>query len=218
MADIPGLIEGAHEGKGLGGEFLRHIERTRVVVHLVDPAGYGGAEPLAGIKVIEAELKGYSRELASKPRLLALNKMDIPGAEALLQRIRKRYPKRKVFGLSAITGAGVGTLLDALLKTLAANPRPAHPASPAGHGRRPAALLVKLEKGFQIGNPSPGVFAISGRGVERLAAMSNFSLPESLSRFQNILKKVGLDRSLRRAGVKAGDTIRIGKTEFEWAE
>ncbi|HAH06743.1 MAG TPA: hypothetical protein DCM05_09505, partial [Elusimicrobia bacterium] len=216
LADIPGLIEGAHEGKGLGDEFLRHVERTRVIVLLVDPAGYKETDAVAGVRVIEAELKGYSRTLAKKPRLLALNKTDLPEAEAVLKRLRKRYPKRKVFGVSAATGEGVTALLDAMLRTLAANPRPVHVPAP-GNGSG-AAQSLRVERGFLIEQSSPGVFAVSGRQLERLSAMSNFSQPEAVSRFQNILKKVGLDRALRRAGVKPGDTIRIGGTEFEWED
>lgn len=213
LADIPGLIEGAHAGKGLGGDFLRHVERTRVIVHLVDPAGYLETDPVNGVRVIEAELKSYSRALAAKPRLLALNKSDLPEAEAVLGKLRRRYPKRKVFSVSAATGAGVSALLDAVLRLLATAPPPG--LKPV-NGGAPAALRV--EKGFRVEKLEEGGFAVSSPQLERLAAMSNFSQPESLSRFQNILKKVGLDRALRRAGVKPGDPIRIGAAEFEWAD
>jgi len=215
LADIPGLIEGAHEGRGLGVEFLRHIERTRVIVHLIDPGGFGGADPLAGIRVIEAELKGYRRRLAAKPRLLAVNKMDLPGAADVLRRVRKRYPKRKVFGLSAVTGAGVGAVLDAALRALSQAPREAAKPSAADGARREP---FRLERGFEIRRPAEGVYGVSGPMIERLAAMTDFSLPESVRRFQNILRKVGLDRALKRAGVREGDTVRIGKAEFEWSD
>jgi GTP-binding protein len=218
LADIPGLIEGAHEGRGLGDEFLRHIERTRVLVHLIDPAGFGGVEPLAGIRVIEGELKGYGRKLAAKPRFLAVNKMDLPGAAEVLRRVRKRYPKRKVFGLSAATGEGVPSLLDAALRALSRLPPDIPKQAEPGNGALSKADSLKLERGFEIRRLEAGIFGLSGGMIERLAAMSDFSLPESLRRFQNILRRVGVEKALKRAGVREGDTVRIGKIEFDWSD
>ncbi|MBI5242482.1 MAG: GTPase ObgE [Elusimicrobia bacterium] len=256
LADLPGLIEGAHEGRGLGGDFLRHVERTRLLIHLVDPSGFKGVEPLAGIRVIEEELRSYdralsrgsaasesrwgaaSRRLAAKPRFLAVNKLDLPGAEEALRRVRGRYPKRKVFALSAVTGEGVSKLLDAALRALARM----GPPPPEGRGHEAAVLagrclsapgegaasgngggtgrssMLKLERGFEVERAGPGAFKVFGSQVERLAAMSDFALPESLRRFQNILRRVGVDRALKRAGVREGDTVRIGKIEFEWQD
>ncbi|MEK7743413.1 MAG: GTPase ObgE, partial [Elusimicrobiota bacterium] len=128
-ADIPGLIEGAHEGKGLGDEFLRHVERTRILVHLVDPLGFAGKTPVEGVRAVEAELKGYSRVLASKPSILAVNKTDLPEAAEAVRRIRARWRKRRVFALSAATGEGVGPLLDAVSTLLSRLPRP-EPTAP----------------------------------------------------------------------------------------
>src|SRR4029077_19595202 len=107
VADIPGLIEGAHTGKGLGAEFLRHVERTRVLVHLVDPAGYDGQDAVSGVATIAGELKSFAPRLGAKPRGLAVNKMDLPGAEEVRKKISKRYAKAKPMAISVATGDGL---------------------------------------------------------------------------------------------------------------
>ncbi len=215
-ADIPGLIEGAHEGKGLGDEFLRHVERTRILVHLVDPLGFAGKTPVEGVRAVEAELKGYSRVLASKPSILAVNKTDLPEASEAVRRIRARWRKRRVFALSAATGEGVGLLLDAVSTLLSRLPRP-EPKVPASVENGPrAARTVRMEAGFRVDRTGPGLFQLKGEGVERAAAMTDMALEESVRRLQGIFKKVGVDKALRRAGVREGDSIRVGRVEFEW--
>ena len=212
-ADIPGLISGAHEGKGLGAEFLRHIERTRVLVHLVDPAGYGGRDPVAGIKDIETELKGYSPELLAKPRLLAVNKLDLPGAEEVWRRVRARYPRR-AFAISAATGAGVGALLDRIIEELSRRPPgPLTFTDPAADTR-----TVRMDTGFRVRALGGGRFELDGRFVRRASAMLDASLPEAVQRFQNSLKRIGVDRALKRAGIREGDLVRCGAFEFEWSD
>ena len=116
VAEIPGLIEGAHEGRGLGDKFLRHVERTKVLIHLVDIAGYEGRVPYDDYRKLNYELKSYSKELAKKPQVIALNKMDIPVAAENLKKFRKRMPKTKVYPISAVTKEGVKELLDAVYK------------------------------------------------------------------------------------------------------
>ncbi|MFA6030299.1 MAG: GTPase ObgE [Elusimicrobiota bacterium] len=215
MADIPGLIEGAHTGKGLGDEFLRHVERTRLLVHLVDPQGFGTSDALDGVRVIEAELKGYSPALAAKPRVLAVNKADLPGAKELYAKLKRRYPKRRIFLISAATGEGVKGLLDVLIADLARIPL----TKPALRVEADEdADIVRLEKGFAVERLGEGAFGVSGPALERLTAMTDMTLEESVDRFQNILKRVGVEKALHRAGIKEGDTVRIGKTEFEWSE
>src|SRR5208282_1577002 len=109
VADIPGLIEGASEGKGLGMQFLRHVERTRVLIHLVDPAGYMGEDPVAGVKTIEGELKTFSAKLAKEPKLLVVNKMDLPEGEAVFKALKKKYRDR-VLPASVATGDGIDAI------------------------------------------------------------------------------------------------------------
>jgi GTP-binding protein len=116
VAEIPGLIEGAHEGRGLGDKFLKHIERTKVLVHLVDIAGCEGRPPYDDYKKLNHELKSYSKTLARKPQIIALNKIDIPAAKENLKKFKKKMPKTKVYPISAVTRDGIKQLLDAVYK------------------------------------------------------------------------------------------------------
>ena len=212
-ADIPGLIEGAHAGKGLGTEFLRHIERTRVLVHLVDPQGYGGRAALPGIKDIEHELKAFSKRLAAKPRLLAVNKLDLPGGREVLRAVKARYPRR-TFGISAATGEGVAALLDRVIRELSRlPPGPVIFPTSAGEGR-----ALRMDSGFRVRPLGGGRFVLEGRFVLRAAAMLEASLPEAVERFQTTLKRIGVDRALKHAGIKEGDLVRCGEFEFEWTD
>ncbi|TPW20843.1 MAG: GTP-binding protein [Elusimicrobia bacterium] len=210
MADVPGLIEGASEGKGLGDDFLRHVERTRVLVHLVDPAGFKGTGPVEGVKVIEAELKAYSRLLGDKPRLLVVSKSDQPEAAEVARRLRARYRSRKVFLMSGATGEGVSELLDAVLAELAHAPREALLFAKEGENR------LKVQKGFAIVPAGEGVYRVYGAFVERAAAMTDVSLPEPLGRLQKVFKRIGLDKALRQAGIVEGDMVAIGPIELAW--
>ncbi len=212
VADIPGLIEGAAEGKGLGAQFLRHVERTRVLVHLIDPAGYMGEDPLSGVKTIEAELKSFSPRLAAKSRILVVNKMDLPGAREVLAAFKKKYRVR-VLAASAATGEGVGEVLDRVIEELSRHDGPEH-----YEDRVSGETLHKVEQGFTVENLGGGVFALRGRFVERASAMLDASLPEAVQRYQNALKRIGVDRALKKAGIRAGDFVRCGDFEFEWSD
>ena len=212
LADIPGLIEGAHQGKGLGTAFLRHVERTRVLIHLVDPQGFMGSTPAAGVKAIEAELKAFGHGLADKPRLMAVNKQDLPEGPVVLKKLRSLYRRRKVFGVSAATGEGLAGLLDAVIEALAKAPEP-----PAILPPSPPEGLLKVERAFDVRRTGEG-FEISGEDVLRLSQMTEFAQPEAARRFQNILKKMGVEKQLRKLGVKPGDMVKIGEMELEWSE
>ncbi|MDE2292027.1 MAG: GTPase ObgE [Elusimicrobia bacterium] len=212
LADIPGLIEGAHTGKGLGDEFLRHVERTRVLVHMVDPQGFKGQDPVEGVRTIEEELRRYSRRLFTKPRLLAVNKADLPEAEAVYRRLKARRRSRRIFLISAATGAGMAELLDALIEELARQPRDPVVFEPEG------APALKVARGFEVLQDGPGVFRVTGAFIERAAAMADLGLPQSVDRLQRAFKRVGLDKALRRAGVREGDTVAIGAKELMWSE
>jgi len=212
LADLPGLIEGAHSGKGLGHEFLRHVERTRVLVHMIDPLGFKGTSPADGIRKIEGELKEYSRVLAKKPRVLAINKADLPESAEVVRKIRARYRKRKLFVVSAVSGEGVSELVDAVLAELERNPRELMTFIPED-GRE-----IRVERGFAVRRLAPGVFQVRGRFVERAAAMSDMSLVESVYRLQSTLKRIGVEKELKAAGVRDGDMVRIGSLELEWSD
>jgi len=212
VADIPGLIEGASDGKGLGVQFLRHVERTRVLVHLVDPLGYMGEEPLPGVKTIETELKGFSARLAVKPKILVVNKMDLPEGAAVLKAFKKKYRDR-VLPISTATGAGVDALLDRVIEELSKHDGPEH-----FEDRVPSEALHKVEQGFTINDLGGGVFQLRGRFVERASAMLDVSLPEAIWRYQSALKRIGVDRALKKAGIRNGDRVRCGSFEFEWSD
>ncbi len=212
LADIPGLIEGAAGGKGLGAQFLRHVERTRVLLHLVDPAGYMGEDPVAGVKTIEGELKTFSPRLAETPRVLVVNKTDLPGADAVVKALKKKY-RGRVLAVSAATGAGVDELLDRVIEELAKHEGPRH-----FDDRAEAETVHKVEQGFSVENLGGGVFALRGRFVERASAMLDASLPEAVQRYQHTLKRIGVDRALKKAGIQEGDTVRCAEFEFEWTD
>ena len=212
-ADIPGLIEGAHSGKGLGTEFLRHIERTRVLVHLIDPEGFGGRGPVPGIKDIEHELKSFSPKLAAKPRLLAVNKLDLPGGPEVLRQVKARYPRR-TFGISAATGEGIAALLDRVIRELSRLPPGPATAPNAQAGSR----ALRMDVGFRARPLGGGRFELTGRFVLRAAAMLEATLPEAVERFQSALKRIGVDKALKRLGIHEGDMVRCGDFEFEWTD
>jgi len=214
LADIPGLIEGAHAGKGLGGEFLRHVERTRILVHMIDPMGFDGISAVDGVKKIEEELKKHSRALGAKPRILAVNKQDLPEGARALKSVKGRYRKRKVFAVSAATGEGLSALIDAALRELKKAPRYSPEIAVESGGPR----SVKIERGFHIERTGQSSFRIIGKYIERVAAMSEPGLVESMYRLQKTLGRVGVDRGLRGVGVREGDLIRIGPLELEWTD
>jgi GTP-binding protein len=209
LADVPGLIEGASEGVGLGHQFLRHVERTRLLIHLLDGAA---ADPLKDYETINHELAQFSERLAAKPQLLVLNKMDLPDAQGWLPLIQESLHERgiEVHAISAVSGEGVQDLMRrtyAMLRTLPVD-EPA-PESPAVF--RPA----ESEDVYTIEREAEG-WRVQGVRVERVAAMTPFVLPEAVARFQRQLRAMGVVEALEEAGVQAGDTVYIGERELEW--
>jgi GTP-binding protein len=207
MVDVPGLIEGAHEGAGLGDRFLRHVERTRVLLHLLD-----GAKPLDEIlrdkETIESELRAWSSALIEKPTLLCISKLDLPDARARLEEMRERHPDTA--GISAVTGEGVRELVYAIARALAQAPAPPRV--------EPVVRIDLVPKDdFTIEREQDGAFVVSGERVERIAAMTNFDSDESLARFERALERIGVDRRLRAMGAAQGDTVRIGAYEFTYS-
>jgi GTP-binding protein len=211
MADVPGLIEGASEGAGLGHQFLRHVERTRLLLHLLDGASQ---DPLEDWETINDELSQFSPELASKPQIAVLNKMDLPDAQAWWPLVKEAMAERglEAHAISAVTGEGVQQLMRRayeLLKSLAVpEPMPEQPAV-----FRPA----ETEEAFTV-EREEDAWRVRGVRVERIAAMTPFVLPEAAARFQRQLRAMGIDVALQEAGVEPGDTVRIGDEELEWQE
>jgi GTP-binding protein len=205
MVDVPGLVEGAHEGIGLGDQFLKHVERTRALVHLLD-----GAKPLDEIladkATIENELLAWNPKLSEKPTLLTINKLDLPDARASFVELQRRFPD--VRGISAATGEGVRDLTLAVVRTIAAAPMP-EIAPPS-----PVRIELEAPNAFRIEREDDGAFVVLGERVERLAAMTNFDSDEALARFERALGKMGVEKKLQELGAKEGDTVRIGPYEF----
>lgn len=206
FADIPGLIEGSHAGKGLGHEFLQHIERTRILVHVVDPMGFGDGDPKTNIKIINNELKNYSKTLAKKPQIVVVNKQDLTDADSVFKKIKSSLKKQMVFAASGVTGDGIPELLAEVAKRMDEIPVDI---------TRPAAQKIKinLEPDFWVEKGLVG-YAVKGKKVERLLAMTNFKLPEAVQRTQNILKKIGVERELTSSGARTGDAVKILDYEF----
>jgi len=208
IADIPGLIEGAHTGAGLGEDFLRHIERTRLLVHVVDLAR---EDPIADIAVVDTELAAYGHGLMERPRLFALNKLDLFEARERAGAISAALGPSAI-AVSAATGEHVPELLKRIFAECA--PREAHVPAPAGERRiafegRSRDLTVKKEKdGYRV----------RGERVERLATGIDWESPDAAAYFQRLLQKNGIEKELRRLGVSDGDTVRIGTKELEWTE
>lgn len=212
VADIPGIIEGASEGKGLGHQFLKHIERTRVLVHMIDPQGFENMDALKSVKVIEGELKNFSGDLYKKPRILAVNKADLPEAETVFDKIKKKYSKHSVFLISAAAGKGINKVLDEVVKILAKNPilPPKELKAAAGP------VVHALEPMFRINRLDEDRVEISGKKIEEFISMTNFSQPEAVSRLRGIFKKIGLEKALLKEGVRDGSVIVACGREFEW--
>ncbi|MCM2304599.1 MAG: GTPase ObgE [Elusimicrobia bacterium] len=210
VADLPGLIEGAADGKGLGVKFLKHTERCRLLIHLIDPAGYMGEDPEAGIKTIEKELKKFSPKLATKQKLLVLNKTDLPESAEVLKKLKKKH--KGILAISVATGDGVDALLDKVIAELAKHDGPIHFAEKTVDDS-----IHKVEQGFTVENQGGGSFILRGKFVERASAMLDVSLPEAINRYQHTLKRIGVDRALKKAGVQSGDRVRCGEFEFEWS-
>jgi GTP-binding protein len=209
-ADIPGIIEGAHKGKGLGFEFLRHISRTKVLVHLIDISGFDCKNPYENYKIINNELEKYSKYLAKKYVIIALNKVDLPKAQKYIKSFKKRLSSKKLFEISALTGKGV----DALLKEMS---RLIDKFNNFNLGEEVETLPVKkyiYEPEFKINIDKNNVFMVTGTKVKTLTEMTRFSEDESIRRYQNILKKMGLETELEKNGAKSGDIVKIGGFEF----
>lgn len=213
VADIPGLIEGAHQGAGLGHEFLRHIERTSVLIHLVDTAGSEGRDPVQDFYTINRELAAYNPKLAERPQLVAANKMDVYGAADNLARLKAELQsKYELFSISAVTGEGVQPLLLRAAEMLAA-------AQPEETPELEAEKITKVteESRFTIIRED-GVFNIKGREIERHYAMTDFNNEDAVKRFLKILKVMGIEKELRIKGAKNGDTVRVGNLEFDFVD
>ncbi len=210
--DVPGLIENAHSGKGLGDEFLRHIRRTRVILHIIDIWGFNNRSASENYCIINEELKKYDSSMIDKPMVVAINKTDIPGSEQLVKDFKKniKLSKQSMLFISALKKNGIKDLLLSIRKNY---DKAIAEENIAEH--QPNEAYYKIEPRFNI-EKQGNVFVVTGKQVERLIAMTNFDQPESMERIQNIFIKIGLERVLKKNGINPGDVVKIGEFEFEY--
>ncbi len=212
LADIPGLIEGAHEGVGLGHDFLRHVQRTRVLIHLLDGLS---EDPLADFAQINTELALFDEDLANKPQVVAFNKADLPFVRDLwpeYEKLLKDYGIKDPMLISAASGENVRKLLYRTAQVLAETPEPAPVAE------MPVYRHETDPNDFTIAREDDGGYRVIGISIERAAAMTYWEYDQSVRRFQHILETLGIDRALRDAGVSPGDSVYIGDFELEWED
>lgn len=223
-ADLPGLIEGAHRGVGLGHQFLRHAERTRLLIHLLDGASQ---DPLAGYETINAELDLYSERLATRSQIAVLNKMDLPDAQALWPLVQEALAEqgvKEIMAISAVTRQGVNALMRrvaALLETLPREELPVEGARPESAEGAEAVVLRPPPDEAAISvayDEAAKVWRVRGIRVERAARRTNWQLDEAIFRFHLFLESIGVIAALEEAGVKVGDTVFIGDVELTWED
>ncbi|ASN05112.1 GTPase ObgE [Virgibacillus necropolis] len=217
MADLPGLIEGASEGVGLGHQFLRHVERTRLIVHVIDMAGTEGRDPYDDFVKINQELKEYDVKLSDRPQIIAANKMDMPNAEENLElfkeKINNTYP---IYSISAVTKDGLRDILFAIADRLDEIPKTS--TTIEDKNEKVVYRYQKEEEPFTISRDPDGAYVLEGMKIEKLFKMTDFNRDEAIQRFSRQMRGMGVDEALRKRGAKDGDTIRLSEYEFEFVE
>ena len=212
MADIPGLIDGASEGVGLGHDFLRHIERTKILIHVVDVSGIEGRDPIEDYEKINAELAKYSDKLARKRQVVAANKIDLLGDSDNLERLMDYMTAHgvEVYPICAMTGEGMDKLLErvwTMLEEYVEEP---------DETTEEVVYKAQNKPDFEVKRDDDGAFVITGARIENLVAMTNFDDDQSLRRFQRIWRYMELDKLLQEHGIQDGNTVRIYSMEFEY--
>ncbi|MEG1661614.1 MAG: Obg family GTPase CgtA, partial [Clostridiales bacterium] len=216
IADLPGLIEGAASGIGLGHRFLRHAERNRILVHVLDMSEFAEKQPWENLAIIQEELRLYKENFLQRPAIIAANKMDMPGAEERLVELKKRIGEQyPIFPISALTGTGLDPLLSSLRQLLSELPPLAAAPTEAEETRH---TIVRAEDPFTIKRDEAGIWQVTGERIEKLVKMTDLNNDEAVLRMQRIFVKMGLEDALRRTGVEPGDTVNIAGNSFEYAE
>jgi len=213
LADIPGLIEGAHEGVGLGHEFLRHVERTRLLLHVVDVAAVDGRDPLSDFETINAELRLYNPKLAERPQVIAANKVDLPEGRENLESFQQAIEAKgyKVFPISAATNTGVKELMFYVAQQLAELPE----VVLTTENVEEVVYSAADEEPFNVRREG-NTYIVEGNWVKKVVASTNFSVFESIQYFQRSLKTKGVIEALEKLGIHEGDTVKIYDIEFEY--
>jgi GTPase len=219
-ADLPGLIEGAHQGQGLGHQFLRHIERTRVIIHVVDMAATEGRDPFEDYLKINEELRQYGFRLLERPQVIAANKMDMPGAEANLEAFKEKLEEHwAVFPISALTKEGLTPLLRYVAELVGTTPEfPLEAGLVPDEEKGPVLYKAEKEVTFKITRDDDGAYVVTGEAIEKLFKMTDFNRDESVQRFARTLRGMGIDEALRDRGIEDGDIVRILDYEFEFMD
>ena len=215
MADLPGLIEGASEGEGLGDKFLRHIERTRVIAHVVDMSGSEMRDPYEDFVLINKELESFNKKLIKKKMIVIANKMDLPGAQENLEEFKKKVDL-KIFEVSAAMNQGLQEVVNYLADLL--DTIPFNPLYDESQIESHVLYKFKREEPFTITKEDDGLWAISGTEVERLFKMTKFSSDEAVYRFAKKLRRMGIDDKLVEMGAKEGDQVRILDFYFDFKD
>ncbi len=216
MADIPGIIEGASDGVGLGTQFLRHIERTRLLLHVIDVAGTEGRNPVEDFEKVNSELQRYSEKLAKRKQIIVANKVDSLQDETGFIELEKKAKERglEIYKISAVTGEGVNELMDYVGKLVKTLPK----EEIVEAEDRVVYTLEDEEDQFTVYSPVQGEFIVEGPAVERLMGRVNIGDNESMAYLQKMIKKLGIEAELKNKGVCEGDTVKILEWEFEWYE
>ncbi len=216
MADIPGIIEGASDGVGLGTQFLRHIERTRLLLHVIDVAGTEGRNPVEDFEKVNSELQRYSEKLAKRKQIIVANKVDSLQDETGFIELEKKAKELglEIYKISAVTGEGVNELMDYVGKLVKTLPK----EEIVEAEDRVVYTLEDEEDQFTVYSPVQGEFIVEGPAVERLMGRVNIGDNESMAYLQKMIKKLGIEAELKNKGVCEGDTVKILEWEFEWYE
>lgn len=215
LADIPGLIKGAHEGAGLGHDFLRHIERTKMLLHIIDAASVDGRDPITDYEQINMELERYNPRLIRLPQLIVLNKIDLPDAQTNLQRVKDYFGKRRVFPVSAVTGDGIARLVRAtyqLLQRINERIRERQETTES----QPTFHIPKPNERFELVARS-GRFIVRGEEPRRAVLMTDMENDQALVLLHRKLKKMGILNALIKAGITDGDTVQVDTFEFTYS-
>jgi len=225
VADLPGLIEGASQGVGLGTQFLRHIERTRVILHVIDMSASEGRDPYEDYLAINKELESYNLRLMERPQIIVANKMDMPESAENLKVFKEKLAANydefaelpQIFPISSLTKQGLATLLDATAELLDKTPEfllydESEMEEEAYYG------FDEEAPAFEISRDDDATWVLSGDKLEKLFNMTNFDRDEAVMKFARQLRGMGVDEALRARGAKDGDLVRIGKFEFEFVD
>ena len=222
MADIPGIIEGAAEGVGLGLDFLRHIERTRVLLHVVDAASVEGRDPIADIDAITEELRSYSPQLAERPTIIVANKLDVLPAEEkeeIIKKLKDRFePDIPVIPISAATGEGVRDMLETAYKMLETAPMDVMEFTPEISLEEYTSRIEELPYTVEKSEDEEGVYLVEGPRIEKMLGYTNLEDNKGFKFFQDFMVKNGIIKELKDLGIEEGDTVRVYGWEFEYLE